>query len=331
MRSYSQYIGGDLYRCLLCPVGCELREGDRGKCQVRGVKDDKIDLLSYGQITSLAVEPIEKKPFYHFMPGTKVLSFSTLGCNFSCKFCQNYQISQSSSVPMKRLSLEKAVSTAILKECQGICMTYNEPIPSYEYLIDLAEKAHQAGLYFVVNTNGYVEKEPWADICDTVDAINIDYKATNNNEYCRITGATGSPYYVMLTRLLEVIDRKNIHLEISVPVFYNSTVKDYDGFRRFISYHNAHLPVHLLRVISDHKMIGDPATPESLLLELQEYLHQKLSFVYIENVFSEKAKQYRRTVCPYCQHVIVERDSFDVTTHFDDGCGVCSSFFVLPK
>lgn len=331
MKTYSLDLGNGLYRCLLCPNACELRNKRRGKCRVRGVGDNGIELLSYGEITALSAEPIEKKPFYHFRPGTKVLSIGCEGCNLSCLYCANYKITQSACPPIRRLPLEKAISVAVLSGCQGICMTHNEPIPSYEYLIDLAEAAHKAGLYFVISTNGYVEKEPWADICNVVDAINIDYKAPSAEQYEKVTRASaGSPMYTVLTRLLEAINHGN-HVEISVPVYPDITVKDYEHFRRFVSYHNAYIPVHLLSMIPDNEMINEISVPESLLFELREYLIEKLSFVYIQNVYSDEAKKTRQTICPRCTGLIVERDAFKITTHFEDGCGDCRSFFTLDK
>ena len=329
MGKYSMRLLKDVYVCQICPNNCELREGQVGKCSVRGVKDGEVKLLTYGQVSTVAVEPIEKKPFYHFMPGTKVLSLGSRGCSFRCSYCQNYSISQSPDVALSHFSLEQAVASAIEKKCKGICFTYNEPIPSYEYIIDLARAAHDAGLYFVLSTNGFAEKDVWSEICEVSDAINIDYKGNSSKQYEEVARNKFFPYYHVITRLMEAITQGKTHIEISVPVLWEATVKQFDDFREFVHYYNKFVPIHLLRVVPSNEMMHAPATPESLLMELREYLMEKLPFVYVGNIFTDEAVKTRHTYCSFCGQVIVERKGFETVLKLNADCGRCASFLRL--
>ncbi|KKN30860.1 hypothetical protein LCGC14_0829850 [marine sediment metagenome] len=170
-------------KCLLCPHFCLLKEGESGKCLVRKSDGEKIYLAAYGYLTNIAVEPIEKKPITHFLPGTKTLSIGSFGCSLFCKFCQNSHISQITGFEDSSIfTPNEVVKMAIEKECASVCMTYNEPIIQYEYLLDLAEECHKNDLKFVIKTNAFINKEPWKKICQVVDVFNIDFKG-NREKY----------------------------------------------------------------------------------------------------------------------------------------------------
>lgn len=158
------------HQCLLCPHRCSLRNGQAGICMARVGSANGIDLEAYGKLTQLAVEPIEKKPIWHYRPGLRVLSAGGYGCSFSCDYCQNWMVSQRDNAPKKELSPNDLVRLALDKGCGGICFTYNEPIVYFEYVMDVAREAKVAGLDLILKTNAYAEQEPWDDLV----GVNVD-------------------------------------------------------------------------------------------------------------------------------------------------------------
>ena len=320
---------GKKFRCLICPNKCLISPGDRGKCYVRKASNESVFLAEYGKVSSAAVEPIEKKPIYHFMPGSKVFSIGTLGCSFSCVYCQNHRISQDQNCPVVDMPVSKAIDIALHKGCDGVCMTYNEPIPSYEYLIELAEAAHKEGLYFALKTNGYAEKEPWRDICEVTDAVNIDYKADSTENFASITRVgsdAGISFRKILMRIQEAIEDDSIHVEMSLPLYTGSD--DYSTFRGIISDVDRNVPVHILKVFPDHDSMKYSSTPNKSLFVLRDYLKEELNFVYVENVFDEQGQEARNTVCTKCGYVVVRRNKFDIYVT-NPNCDECSSSLVL--
>ena len=229
--------------CTLCPNRCRLKEDEVGKCSIRQCDGDTIFLNNYGEFVSVAVNPIEKKPFVNYLPGTKTLSIGGIGCSLSCDFCENHIISQAEKkVPQKKFSVNKLVSIAKDKCCDSICMTFNEPTISFEYLIDLANHCHTNNLKFILKTNAYVNKEPWFEICKVTDAMNIDWKG-NDEHQLKIVGAKKD---IIEKRITEAF-YAGVHLEISVPI-YKYSPKDIEYFSKFISLLDKNIPCHILKI-----------------------------------------------------------------------------------
>jgi len=247
----SKKISKDKIRCNLCPHFCVLKEGQVGKCFARNNLGGESHHLYLGSISCLAVEPIEKKPFKHFLPMTKTLTYGSRGCSLHCKYCESNSISQVSPkntdnfigpVIMPKMAKEK--------NCKSISMSYNEPTISYEYLIDLGERLEQEDLKFLLKTNAYVNKYPWKEICRVTDAMNIDYKGSEE----KFKSITGVDKYVLQDRIKEAYDY-GVHLEISFPLYYkDDEIEDEMKIAgEFLSSFSSDIPCHLLSIQSAYK------------------------------------------------------------------------------
>lgn len=254
-------INEDKVKCLLCPHFCLLKKGKKGKCKIRICDDkrgDKISLSNYGQLTHIAVEPIGKKPIVNFLSKTKTLSVGVCGCNLKCKFCENYYISQCDDFDSGHYSPCYIVDLAKRKNCESICMTYNEPIISFEYLLDIAKECHKQGLKFIIKTNAYINKEPWKEICKVIDAVNIDWKGSKT-QYKEVCGVNIDDNLIY-DRIKEAY-QSNVHVEISIPI-HQGILKEEERvelhrFGSFLINLNSDIyksiPCHLLKVYPAYK------------------------------------------------------------------------------
>lgn len=264
--------------CLLCPHQCLLENGEAGKCLVRKAEDDKIILDFYGYISSIAAEPIEKKPFKKFIPGTRTLSVGTYGCSLSCDFCENHLISQ--SIPsgiIKKYSPQKIVDIAKKEKCQSVCMTYNEPTVHYEYLMDLSELCDKSGLFFILKTNGYVNKKPWKKICKFTYAINIDWKG-GPAVFRTLTGGSKlfNIYYNIKIALEELV-----HIEISIPIYSGmDREQELSLFASTLATLNKDIPCHLLPITPSYRMENSLPTMKEEILQTKKILSQYLTNIY---------------------------------------------------
>ena len=250
MMKLSRKIKNEV-QCLLCPSYCLLSKGQRGKCLARISNGEEIILDSYGEITSMAVELIEKKPITHFLEkGSKVLSLGSYGCSFlgKCLWCENHKISQFKLKNFKKYSLKEIIHFAKEYTCWGICMTYNEPTISYEFLMDLAEEAHNNSLFFFLKTNGYVNKEPWKEICGITNAMNIDLKGSNE-KYSKVLGAEGG---IVKSRIKEAYNY-GAHIEISIPLHYDDIKYEINDIGSYLKSIDNNIPCHLLKIYSSYK------------------------------------------------------------------------------
>lgn len=273
MRKMSKHIGGKTI-CTLCPHFCFLEEGEKGICGTRICKNEQIISVAYGRISSMAVEPIEKKPITHFLQGSKTLSIGSKGCSLRCRICENSIISQDynmEDIPV--VPVKDIINTAIQYNCQSICMTYNEPTISYEFLLDLAEESHKNDLFFVIKTNAYVNKDPWEDICSVTDAMNIDWKGgvISYQEMCGVKRCS------IENRIQEAYN-KNVHIEISIPVhkiMFDTELNDVKEFGEFLFKLYPLMPCHLLKVYASGSYSYTTSDREINVVRdiLSSYLH----------------------------------------------------------
>ena len=239
-------------KCLLCPHFCVLKKDQIGKCYARFSDGKKISHIKLGAISSLAIESIGKKPFNHFLEGTKTLSIGSFGCNLNCKYCENHEISQKSPTENSQvISPSKLMEIAIEKHCQSVSMSYNEPILSYEYLLAVAKESALNGLQFVLKTNAFVNRDPWKEICKVTDAMNIDLKAGTKECFKFITGC--SPY-ITKDRIKEAYEA-GVHLEISLPLYYKDEEleEEINIAGEFLSSLSKDIPCHLLSIQPSHE------------------------------------------------------------------------------
>lgn len=239
----------DKLMCLLCNHLCQLKEGETGRCRVRKNTGEKISLVTYGRIVSMTVEPIEKKPITHFLPGTKTLSIGTGSCNMSCQFCENHDISQQVKKATKTYTHRDIIDLAKKHKCESVCMTFTEPTVSFEWLIGLARAVRANDLKFVLKTNSYICAEPWRAVCGVTDAMNIDLKGGIRTT-AKIAG------FFRLGNIVENIleaQKAGVHLEFSLPLHHLITEDDIVGIGKFLKAIHLDAPVHILKINATNK------------------------------------------------------------------------------
>lgn len=318
----SRKIDDGRHECLICPHHCKIRDGQNGLCKVRQGSAKGVILSAYGQISNMAVEPIEKKPIFHFKPGMKTLSCSGWSCNLDCNFCQNFGISQNyKPVESVIVSPKDLIKTALDHDCEAICFTYNEPIIYFEYVLDVIKIAKEYGLKTILKTNAYAEREPWRILCKSVDAMNIDWKGTDQR-YRETTGVEG---LTSLSRLKEALN-SNLHVEISVPVYHDSKTEEYDILCQAIKDFSL-TPIHLLKLFPAYKTTYVSLTSDYLIKKIHDFMSLSFKYVYVSNVFGKDAKKYRNTVCAACKSLLIERTGLDIKVIESACCNKCPLAF----
>ncbi len=271
--------------CTICPHNCKIKENALGFCSARRNVAGKIIGDSYGKLTSIALDPIEKKPLNRFYPGSKILSVGSYGCNFRCSFCQNHSISMKAAkeVETALVTPEQLVEKAIsLKEKGniGIAFTYNEPLISYEFVFDTAKAAHEAGLKNVLVTNGYIIEEPLNHLLPYIDAMNIDLKAFSKDFYQKIKGDLGT---VMKTIQAAA---KQCHVEVTTLIIpqNSDSPEEIEKLSQWLSTISPEIPLHLSRFFPRYLMEDIEPTPKRTLFELADIARKHLKYVYVGNI-----------------------------------------------
>lgn len=292
----------DKIKCLLCPQGCLITSGGKtGFCRVRKNIDGKLYATTYGKVSSVSLDPIEKKPLYHFYPGSQIISLGAIGCNLSCDFCQNWHISQE-EVPLSLLSPSEALEVALkYKDNIGISYTYNEPLIWYEYIFDVASQAKEKGLKNVLVTNGFLNEEPLREILPFIDAANIDLKSFNSEFYKKICKGK-------LSSILDAIKifKEYCFVEITnliIPTL-NDSEEEIENLSSWIAENlGKDTPLHFSKYFPNYKM-EIPATPIKTLEKAYNIAVKKLDFVYLGNIWDGK---FSNTFCPNCKKLLIER------------------------
>jgi pyruvate formate lyase activating enzyme len=307
--------------CQLCPHFCKLAAGKKGICGVRKNSGDKIELLTYGVISGYSLDPIEKKPLYHFFPGHNLLSVGSYGCNMRCDFCQNYNISQ--NVPellRQEFTPEKIVMDALTSvKNAGIAFTYNEPVIWFEFMRDVALLAKKEGMFTAMVSNGYVNNDPLHEIIQFIDAFNIDLKAFNNNFYRKLTGSDIEP----VKNTLKQIAKAGKHLEITTLIItgQNDSEEEMALQSDWIAGElGKDVPFHLSRYFPRYKR-DDPATSEETLMKLFETASEKLDNVYMGNTHSNTGQN---TSCQKCGKTVTIRSGYNTKLLNLDNGGKCT-------
>lgn len=292
--------------CHLCPRHCKISLGKVGTCGVRRNVEGVLRSLNYGRVTSVAMDPIEKKPLYHFHPGGNILSLGTFGCNLKCSFCQNWHLSQEQP-PTQPLPPEEAVRLAEkYRDAQGnlgIAYTYNEPFIWYEYVLDTAQLAHERGLKNVLVTNGVVEEEPLRELLPYVDAMNVDIKFWRREPYQELCGGPG-----WRARDTVEIAHSQCHVEVTTLIIpgYNDTDEELEPIFSWVAGLDPKIPLHLSRYHPAYRL-QVPATPPETLLQAYELAGRYLEYVYVGNLYLPGTTD---TECAECGALLVERSGF---------------------
>ena len=297
--------------CQLCPHNCKLKDRQWGICNVRQARDNRLFDMGYGKISSLAIDPVEKKPLYHFYPGAQILSVGGLGCNFNCSFCQNHQISQIQHQMLARaeyLSPQEVVDIALEKGPKaGIAFTYNEPMINYDFMIDVAKLAKSHKIPTVVVSNGYINHAPLEKLIEVIDAFNIDLKGFNNEFYKKFAGGRLSP----VLDALKQINNAGRHLEVTHLVVTNAN-DNFDEYRAMLKWIvenlRPNIPFHISRYYPQYKY-SQPATELTLINDYVAAAREKLQFVYPGNVHADAS-----TYCPECGELVISRSGYSTKT-----------------
>ncbi len=317
-------LENQIVRCDLCPWNCVLKPGQTGVCKVRSNENGILQTHVYNKIAAFGIDPIEKKPLYHFHPGKNILSVGEVGCNLKCTFCQNHRISQCYAEDFN--GFRKITSEQIINEAQktyhniGIAYTYNEPFTFYEFLFDTAKLAHNNGLKNVVVSNGYINPAPLQKLLPYIDAFNIDLKAFTADFYQKQTKGKLEP----VLEILEIIANSNAHLEITNLVIpgLNDDGKNFTEMIKWIALKlGDNVPLHLSRYFPQYEM-DIPATPVSKLERLYNLAKSHLKHVYTGNITDVKRSS---TLCFDCGNTLVERNHYHVETPGIDDNGCCSN------
>jgi len=322
---YWHKLDNNRVQCDLCPRYCKLKEGQRGLCFVRENQGSQIVMTSYGRSSGFCIDPIEKKPLNHFLPGTAVLSFGTAGCNLSCKFCQNWDMSKSREIDILASSASPQQIAQRAKElgCRSVAYTYNDPIIFHEYAIDVAKACHERGIYTVAVSSGYVCKEPREEFYDVVDAANIDLKSFSEEFYHKLTGGH---LQTVLDTLIYLKHETSVWLEITtllIPGKNDSDEELHEMSAWIMENLGADVPLHFSAFHPDWKMKDVPPTPPATLTRAREIAMQHgLRYVYTGNVHDTRGSS---SYCNQCGHLLIERDWYELGAWGLDKNGRCEA------
>jgi len=319
-------------QCDVCPRRCQLNEGQRGLCFVRARQDDEIVLTSYGRSSGYCVDPIEKKPLSHFLPGTPVLSFGTAGCNLTCSFCQNWDISKSRELDTLADAAppERIARAARELGCRSVAFTYNDPVIFLEYAVDTAAACHAQGVRTVAVTAGYVCEEPRREFFAAIDAVNVDLKSFDDAFYRKVCGARLEPVLDTLRYLREETD---VWLEITTLLIpgENDSDAELEAAAGWVAEHlGPDVPWHFSAFHPDYRMRDKPRTPLATLSRARRIARSHgLRYVYTGNVIDPEGESTR---CHACDTVVIGRDRYEITSWNLDqqggatgACGHCGA------
>ncbi|MDV5121497.1 MAG: AmmeMemoRadiSam system radical SAM enzyme [Candidatus Scalindua sp.] len=310
--------------CELCPRACQVADLERGYCGVRENRNGKYYTLVHSRVCSRYADPIEKKPLFHYLPGTKAYSIATAGCNIECKFCQNWQISQfrPEQIDNIKLTPEEVIRFAQEKKCDTIAYTYSEPVVFYEYMYDTARVGKREGVGSVMISNGYIKKEPLVELCKELSAVKIDFKAFTEKFYKETCSGELKPILETLVTLKEI----GIWFEIVMLVIptLNDSDKELNDMCSWI-YENLgpDVPVHFSRFHSTYKIKNLPPTPTKTLEKARNIaIESGLNFAYTGNVPGHPGES---TYCPDCKEVLIKRVGYTILQYSLNGnkCGNC--------
>jgi len=310
--------------CRICPNECVLKEGEVSKCNNRIVYKSRLYTMAYGNPCSVNADPIEKKPLYHFLPGTRAYSIATAGCNLVCLNCQNWTISQTSPDKTRNYDLmpEKVVSESIKNNCKTIAYTYSEPTTFYEYMFETASLAKKSGVRNIIKSNGYINPEPLKKLCTVIDGANIDLKAFTEPAYLKLTGGKLQP----VLDALKIYRDSGVWLEITNLVVpgWTDNLQEIRNMCKWLSKNGfSSTPLHLSRFYPVHKLEQLPPTPVSILNDAAGIaMEEGLKYVYTGNV---PGNEISDTICHKCNATLVERKGFRVASNriIDGKCPNC--------
>ncbi|OHD70736.1 MAG: AmmeMemoRadiSam system radical SAM enzyme [Spirochaetes bacterium RBG_16_67_19] len=317
--SYWEIAQSGAVRCALCPHACLIPPGGHGRCRVRVNRGGVLELPFHGRLSSIAVDPIEKKPLYHFHPGKNILSVGFVGCSFRCPFCQNHRISQDTGVPTREVSTGELVAMAEQEGSFGIAYTYSEPLVHLEYVLEACRLARARGLKNVLVSNGFVNPQPAEELLGLLDAANIDLKSFNPEFYRQEIGGELEQVKRFLTQA-----RGRIELEVTTLVIpgRNDGPEEMEAIAAFLAALDPAIPLHLSAYHPQYRYTLPP-TPAATVRRLAEVARRYLRYVYLGNLGAQESN----TVCRECAAVLVRRRGYQVSMPglHDGRCAQCGT------
>ncbi len=308
---YYKKLPNKKLQCLLCPKRCIIDVNKKGNCRARKNINGKLVSLVYAKPCSIAIDPIEKKSLFHFLPGSEAYSIGTAGCNLHCQWCQNWEISQANpeDIPYRELEPEQLVQNALENNCKSIAYTYTEPTIFYEYVLDTAKLARKAGIKNVMVTSSFINQEPLKKLYKYIDGANIDFKSFDDNFYRKYCFAWLEP----ILEAIKTIHKLGVWVELTnliIPTL-NDDLKKIKEMCEWIKENTGvDVPLHFTAFYPYYKMLNLPRTSPEILLKARETaLKIGLNHVYVGNVPTEKAEN---TYCPKCNELLIERAGFGI-------------------
>ncbi len=302
---YWEALEGRKVRCKLCPRECLIAPGQRGFCRVRTNEGGILYTTGYGEVVSVAMDPIEKKPLYHFYPGMNILSLGPNGCNLACIFCQNWQISQT-DVPTHYIPPRELVNLAFRHGSMGIAFTYSEPLIWFEYIIDVARIGRPRGIYTVLVTNGVINPRPLEDLLVWIDAMNVDLKSMNPDFYKKL--CRGS-YLETTLHTIKRAHEAGIHVEVTNLIIpgHNDAPEEIKALVDWIYSVSPDIPLHFSRFFPHYRLRNVPPTPIETLARAREVAMKRMRYVYVGNVWNT---EWNTTYCPTCGEALIIREGY---------------------
>jgi len=317
--------------CTLCPRYCQIGEGQYGFCFIRQNHGGKLYNLGYGRSTGFAVDPIEKKPLNHFLPGGNALSFGTAGCNLGCRFCQNWSISKAKLDDQRSrlIAPQEVVELAQREQAESIAFTYNDPTIFGEFVIDIAQAARQAGVATIMVTAGYIDARAREEIYAEIDAVNVDLKAFTDDFYRKLTFSNLQP---VLETIAWLVHQTDVWVELTnliIPDHNDAAGEIAEMSDWILEALGDAVPIHFTAFHPDFKLTDKPRTPpETLMRARQQALDRGLKYVYVGNIFDDDGQA---TFCGGCGARVIDRDWHAVTLYRLDEAGCCPDCgFSLP-
>jgi pyruvate formate lyase activating enzyme len=323
--AYWHLLDDGRIQCDVCPRACKLREGQRGVCFVRAREDDQVVLKSYGRSSGYCVDPVEKKPLNHFLPGTSVLSFGTAGCNLACRFCQNWDISKSKEMDTlaDQASPDTIARAAAELGCRSVAFTYNDPVIFLEYAVDVADACHEVGVNAIAVTAGYICPEPRVEFYRHMDAANVDLKGFTEDFYKHVCGGQLGAVLDTITYLKHETD---VWFELTTLLIpdANDSEAEIDAMTSWVVEHlGPDVPMHFTAFHPDFKMLDRERTPPETLTRARRIaVANGVRYAYTGNVHDNQGSS---TYCHGCGAMVIERDWYELGTYGLSDTGVCRS------
>ena len=314
--------------CRICPNECNPKEGELSDCRNRVVRKSKLYTMAYGNPCAVNIDPVEKKPLYHFLPGSTAFSIATAGCNLACLNCQNWTISQTSPDKTRNFDMppEDVVANAISGNCRSIAYTYSEPVTFYEYVLETSKLARAAGIKNIMHSNGYINREPLKELCRYIDGANIDLKSFSESTYLKLSGGKLQP----VLDALKVYRDEGVWLEITRLIVPGWTDKQ-DEIRLMCKWLAdngfTETPIHFSRFQPQYKLEHLPPTPAGILDSAAAIAREEgIKYIYIGNV---PGTDIDDTVCPSCKQKVIERSGYRIVSDKLKN-GKCSCGTLIP-